>query len=84
VASAVARGEADVALGNEKAALQVRGLEFLPLHKERYELVIKKEDMGKPQIQAVIEILQSEEFKKEVRGLGDYDLTETGKIVAEE
>lgn len=83
VASAVARGEADVALGNEKAALQVRGLEFLPLHKERYELVIKKEDMEKPQIQAVIEILQSEEFKKEVRGLGDYDLTETGKSVAE-
>lgn len=83
VASAVARGEADVGMGNEKAALQVRGLEFIPLHKERYELVIKKEDIDKPQFQAVIEILQSEEFKKEVRGLGDYDLTETGRIVAE-
>ena len=83
VASTVARGEADVGLGNEKAALQVRGLEFLPLHRERYELVIKKEDMDKPQSQAVIEILQSEEFKKEVRGLGDYDLAETGEIVTE-
>lgn len=83
VASAVARGEADVGLGNEKAALQVRGLEFIPLHKERYELVIKKEDMDKPQIQAVIEILQSGAFKKEIQGLGDYELTETGKIVAE-
>lgn len=83
VASAVARGEADVGLGNEKAALQVRGLEFLPLQKERYEMVIKKEDMEKPSIQAVIEILQSEAFKKELQGVGDYDLTETGKIVAE-
>lgn len=83
VASAVARGEADVGLGNEKASLQVRGLDFLPLHKERYELVMKKEDMDKTYMRAVIEILQSEEFKNEARGLGDYDLTETGKIIAE-
>lgn len=82
VASAVARGEADAGLGNEKAPLQVRGLEFLPLHKERYELVIKEEDLENPPVRATIEILQSEEFKKEVRGLGDYDLAETGKIVA--
>ncbi len=83
VASTVARGEADVGLGKEKAAMQVRGLDFLPLHKERYEMVIKKEDLDKPHTRAVIEILQSEEFKKAVRGLGDYDLTETGGIIAE-
>ncbi len=83
VASAVARGDADVGLGKEKAAMQVKGLEFLPLHKERYEMVIKKDDLDKPHIRAVIEILQSGEFKNEVRGLGDYDLTETGRIVAE-
>jgi len=82
VASAVARGEADVALGNEKASLQVRGIEFVPLQKERYELVIKKEDMDKPQFQTVLEILQSREFKAELQGLGDYDLTELGNIVA--
>lgn len=83
VASAVSRGEADVALGNEKASLQVRGVDFVPLQKERYELVIKKEDMDKLPFQAVIEILQSREFKNELQGLGDYDLTELGKIVAE-
>lgn len=83
VASVVARGEADVGLGNEKAPLQVRGIEFIPLQKERYELVMKKEDMDKPQFQAVIEILQSRQFKAELQGLGDYDLTETGRIVAE-
>ncbi|MDD3365352.1 MAG: helix-turn-helix transcriptional regulator [Syntrophomonas sp.] len=83
VASAVVRGEADVALGNEKASLQVRGVDFIPLQKERYELVIKKESMEKPQFQAVMEILQSREFKAELQGLGDYDLTETGRIIAE-
>jgi len=40
VASTVARGEADVAVGNEKVALQVQDVEFIPLQKERYELII--------------------------------------------
>lgn len=83
VASAVARGEVDAALGNQKASLQVRGIDFVPLQKERYELVIKREDMDKPQLQTVIEILQSREFKVELQGLGDYDLNELGNIVAE-
>ena len=34
VASAIARGEADVGLGIEKGALQVKGIEFIPLQKE--------------------------------------------------
>jgi len=35
VASTVARGDADVAVGNEKAALQVQDIQFVPLQKER-------------------------------------------------
>lgn len=83
VASAVARGEADVGLGIEKVSLQTRGIDFIPLQKERYELVMKKEDLDKPPFQAVLEIIQSQEFKNELLGLGDYDLTETGRIIAE-
>jgi len=83
VASTVARGEADVGLGNEKTSLQVRGLDFIPLHKERYELVMKQEDLEKPAFRAVMDILRSSDFRKELQGLGDYDLTETGKVVAE-
>lgn len=83
VASKVARGLADFALGNEKAALQVRGIDFIPLQKECYELVIRKEDMELPPFQAVLEILASPAFKAELEGLGDYDLSQTGRIVAE-
>lgn len=82
IASAVARGDADVGMGNEKVSMQVRGIDFIPLQKERYELVLKKEDINKPYIQATIEILQSKDFKNELLGLGDYDVSETGKIVA--
>lgn len=83
VASAVARGGADLGVGNEKASQQVSGVEFIPLQKERYDLVIKKEDMMKPHFQTVLQILKSEEFKLELQGIGGYDLENLGDIVAE-
>lgn len=83
VASTVSRGIADVGLGNEKAALQVNNIDFIPLHKERYDLVIKKEDLQNPIYKTIINIINSAEFKAELQGLGGYDLTDTGKIIAE-
>lgn len=83
VASTVARGGADLALGNEKNGQQVQGIDFIPLQKERYELVMKKEDINKPPFKAIIDILRSEEFKMELLGIGGYDVSETGKVVAE-
>ena len=83
MASAVARGEADLALGNEKGAMQVRGIEFIPLQRERYELVVAKAEWEELRWQAVLEILQSRSFQAELRGLGDYDVSETGQIIAE-
>lgn len=83
VASTVARGEADAGLGNEKASLMVRDVDFVPLHKERYDLVIKKEDLDNPGFRAILEILRTKEFVSELAGLGDYDLTDTGKIIAD-
>lgn len=83
VASTVARGVADIAIGNEKASQQVQGIDFIPLQTESYELVIKKEDMHKPYFQTVLQILQSEEFKLELEGIGGYDLKDLGKITAE-
>ncbi|NMS90326.1 helix-turn-helix transcriptional regulator [Clostridioides difficile] len=83
VASTVSRGIADVGLGNEKAALQVNNIDFIPLHKERYDLVIKKEDLQNPVYQTIINIINSAEFKAELQGIGGYDLTDIGKIIAE-
>lgn len=82
VASAVARGSADVGLGNQKGALQVKGIEFIPMQKERYDLAIKRESLEQADFQLVLDVIRSAEFKAELEGLGDYDLAETGKIVA--
>lgn len=84
VASTVARGAVDVGVGNEKAALQVENVDFVPLQKERYDLIIKKEDVNTSAIQAVLEILNSKEFQLELQGIGGYDISETGKIIMQD
>lgn len=83
VASTIARKGADVAVGHERIARQVDGIDFIPLQKERYDLVIRKEDLPLPQIQALLEILRSKEFQDEFTNIGGYEISEMGKIVAE-
>lgn len=83
VASRVARGEADVGLGIEKASLQVKELDFVPLQKERYDLIIRREDAEKPIFRALLTALRSQAFHNELRGMGGYDLSRTGEIMAE-
>lgn len=81
VASAVARGEADVAIGNQKASLQVRGIDFIPLQKERYDLVLKREDADAAWYRAILQVIASPAFRDEIDGLGDYDLSDIGQIM---
>lgn len=83
VASTVARGGADLGIGSEMASLAVKGVEFIPVQKERFELVMKKEDILKDPFQAILEILKSDDFKSELKGIGGYDIEETGEIIAE-
>lgn len=83
VASKVARGEADVGLGIEKAALQVDNISFVPLQKERYDLVIRKQDINKPHFKALLSILKSSAFRNEIIGIGSYDLTSMGEVMSE-
>lgn len=83
VASAVSSGEADVAVGTEKIAIQVDNIDFVPLKKERYDLVIRKEDLETFEIQTMLNIIRSTAFKNEFANIGGYDTIDMGKIVAE-
>lgn len=83
IASAISRGLADVGIGNEKAALQVSNIDFIPIQIERYDIVIKKQDLLNPLYRDIISIIGSDEFKSEIEGIGGYDLQYTGKIIAE-
>lgn len=81
VASIVSRGGADVGIGNEKTAQQVRGIDFVPLQEERLELVMRKSDLSDRMVATIIEILRSDEFRYELEGIGGYNLEELGQII---
>lgn len=83
IASSVARGEADVGVGIEKAAMQVQNVEFIPLQKERYDLVLLRHDLDKPHFQLLLSILRSPAFRKEIAGMGGYDVSRMGDVMAE-
>jgi putative molybdopterin biosynthesis protein len=83
IASTVARGGADIGLGNEKTAQQVSDVDFIPLQTEQLDLVVKKEDINRPEIQAVIEILNTKEFQLEIQGIGGYNIENMGKVITE-
>lgn len=83
VASAISSGKADVAVGNEKIARQVDNIEFIPLQKERYDLVIRKENLNTKEIEILLKIIRSEAFKNEFERIGGYDTSDMGKVAAE-
>ena len=80
IASTVARGGADIGLGNEKSALQVSGIDFIPLQAEQLDIVFRKEDMDRPEFKAIVEVINSKEFKQELSGIGGYVLDRIGEI----
>ncbi|MEN1938363.1 helix-turn-helix transcriptional regulator [Paenibacillus sp. 102] len=82
VASQIANGKADVGVGAEKIA-QIVNVDFIPLMKEQYDLVILKNKENEQLIEAVKEILQSTEFQNELRAIGGYDISKTGQIIYE-
>ncbi|HEY3423675.1 MAG TPA: substrate-binding domain-containing protein, partial [Negativicutes bacterium] len=82
IASCVARREADVGIGIEKVAMQVPNIDFIPLHKERCDLVLRKEDLTKPHFKMLLSIVRSTLFRNEVAGMG-YDVSLMGETIAE-
>ncbi len=79
VAEAVVAGRADVGLGIEAAAL-ARGLGFVPLASERYDLAIPAAVWEQPAVQAMAEWLVSAAAKAAIDALGGYDTAETGRV----
>lgn len=82
VAGKVASGQADAGVGIEKAAAMV-GVDFIPLISERYDLVMLKKPANMEWLDTLLQILQSDAFRNELRSIGGYDLSLTGTVVWE-
>lgn len=79
VAMSVSRGEADVGLGIQTAANSDK-LNFVPLLKERYDLVIPIKKYKSKSITEIIKIITSKDFEKLISNIGGYDTSQTGSI----
>jgi len=77
VAAAIADGAADVGLGIEAAA-NACNLGFLPLFRERYDLVIPMANYRSKLLSPLLEAIASREFTEVVTSAGGYDTSQTG------
>lgn len=78
VAANVAGGAADAGLG-VYAAAKALGLDFVPLARERYDLVFPAACMAEERIQHLLEVIRSESFQAKVEALGGYETAWTGR-----
>lgn len=77
----VVAGEADVCLATRSAA-QTFALDFVPLHSERYDLVIRKQSADLPAVKTFLDILQRADLRRKLQALAGYDTAETGAVLA--
>ena len=83
VAAAVASGRADCGLGIAAAA-QALDLDFIPLFKERYDLVIPNAHAGSDLLAPLFGLLADSDFRKAVSQLMGYDVSVMGTKILED
>jgi len=83
VASSVAEGNVDAGLGILSAA-KAFYLDFIPITKERYDIIMSLEFYSNWKMKEILQIIRSENFQKKVLDLGGYDLTLSGKEIKNE
>jgi molybdate-binding protein len=79
VAVDVLSGAADCGAGIYAAA-RALDLDFIPLEKEQYDLIIPSSLVESPPIKLLLETIRSQEFKERVTALGGYDPAKSGEF----
>jgi putative molybdopterin biosynthesis protein len=80
VAMAVASGRADTGLGI-MAAARALDLDFIPVTRERYDFVIPTELIEGENVRALLDLIRSDDFRRQVCAMGGYEVEESGKVV---
>jgi putative molybdopterin biosynthesis protein len=80
VAVDVLSGAADCGMAIYAAA-KALDLDFIPMDREQYDLVIPTAFLDDPKIKAVLDTIRSEGFRDRVKALGGYDPSRSGELV---
>lgn len=74
----VQTGAADCCIAT-RAAARIFGLGFIPLTSERYDLVLRRQHLQLPTVQALFDTLSRLKFRRELEGIGGYDIKAAGQ-----
>lgn len=77
----VAIGAADCCVATPSAA-RAFGLDFVPLHGERFDFAVRREFLDLPAVRILLDVLQRAELRRKLESLAGYDTSETGRVVA--
>lgn len=77
---AIVEGRGDVGLGLRAVAKQY-GLDFVPLHREQFDLVMRRKDYFEPPLQNLFAFLRTSELGARADAFGGYDVSERGIVV---
>ena len=80
-AYSVVSREADVCLATHSAA-KTFNLDFIPLHSERYDLVMRRGTAALPAVKAFLDVLQRATLRRKLEVLAGYDTSQTGVVVS--
>ncbi|MBY0336435.1 MAG: helix-turn-helix transcriptional regulator [Acetobacteraceae bacterium] len=79
VAAAVAEGRADAGFG-VRAEASLRGLAFVPLARERFDLVLHRRDAFEPAVQRLLAFARGGDFAARAARMGGYEVGATGTV----
>jgi len=82
VAVDILSGAADCGMGIFAAA-KALDLDFIPLEREQYDLIIPTDMLDLPNVRAVLETIRTQDFRKRVESLGGYDPSKSGQLWTE-
>lgn len=81
VASAVAAGSADTGAAI-RAAARALDLDFIPVAKERYDLIVPLAHIDTPGVASLLAMVrENQQFRSIVENLGGYDLRDCGEVM---
>ena len=78
-ALAVLEDQADAAFGLRSVARQYR-LHFVPILKERFDLLVWRRDWFQPPFQSLMEFTRTQTFRERAETLTGYDVSGLGKV----
>jgi excisionase family DNA binding protein len=72
--------ESDVGIATV-AVSKFFGLAFIPITTENFDMILDQSTFFEKGVQAFVEVLNSDEFRKRITKLGNYDFKNSGKIL---